>query len=313
MTEVQQDGARSPTFEPLRFGAILDRTISHYIRNFVLFFGIMLIPQGLTYAAGIVLSKSLGWSNRLATVLYVLVYIVIYLLSLAAGTGAATVAISSRYLDREISVAAAYRQGLRRIGSIMRAWVIAAILIGLVFLGFLAGLIVLSGVATAVFPYPAQQMAFLMLPAIVFLGGILLVGRMIASYSLITPVNVLENCSARQSRKRSRLLTKGVRWGIFGIFLLYLIVVTIASFGLTLLVNLAMGIGPRLLFTAEQSYIHYLVRAPLQFLLAPIPAILVVLIFYNQRIRKEGYDLVLLAEALAETRDGDYNRRVSQE
>jgi len=74
-----------------------------------------------------------------------------------------------------------------------------------------------------------------------------------------------------------------------------------------------MGIGPRLLFTAEQSYIHYLVRAPLQFLLAPIPAILVVLIFYNQRIRKEGYDLVLLAEALAETRDGDYNRRVSQE
>jgi len=136
---------------------------------------------------------------------------------------------------------------------------------------------------------------------------------MIASYSLITPVNVLENCSARQSRKRSRLLTKGVRWGIFGIFLLYLIVVTIASFGLTLLVNLAMGIGPRLLFTAEQSYIHYLVRAPLQFLLAPIPAILVVLIFYNQRIRKEGYDLVLLAEALAETRDGDYNRRVSQE
>ena len=312
MTDAGKDAARSPHFETLRFGAILDRTINLYISNFVLFFGIMLIPQGLSYAAGIVLGKSLGWSNRLATVLYVLVYIVIYLLSLAAGTGAATVAISSRYLDREISVAAAYRQGLRRIGSIMRAWVIAAILIALVFLGALAGTFTLFFFASDTNSNMPQWLAG-MLSLLVILGIIILVGRMIASYSLITPVNVLESCSARQSRKRSRLLTKGARWGIFGIFLLYLIVVTIASYGLTLLVNLAMGIGPGLLFSAGQTYIHYLVLAPLQFLLAPIPAILVVLIYYNQRIREEGYDLVLLAEALADTRDGDYNRRVSQE
>jgi hypothetical protein len=312
MAEVEQDAARIPQFEPLTSGAILDRTISLYIRNFVLFFGIMLIPQALSYANGIVLGKSLGWSNRLTTVLYVLVYIVIYLLSFAAGTGAATVAISSRYLDREISVAAAYRQGLRRIGSIMGAWIVAVILIGLVFLGVLVGWTVLFGVSSAIHPTIPPVLAAL-LPWLLILAAVFSVGRMLASYCLITPANVLENCSARQSRRRSRLLTRGTRWLILGIFLLYTSLSMIASYGLTLLVNLAMGISPRLLFTAGQNYIHYLVRAPLQFLFAPIPAILVVLIYYNQRIRKEGYDLVLLADALAGTRDSNYNRRGSQE
>jgi hypothetical protein len=260
----------------------------------------MLIPQGLSYATGIVLGKSLGWNNRVATVLYVLVYIVITLLSFAAGTGAATVAVSSRYLDREISVAAAYRQALRRLGSVMRAWIVAAILIVLVFLGIVVGLLVLSSIVTAILSDLPMPMVYL-LPILTVLGSFLLAGRMVASYSLITPVNVLESCSARQSRRRSRTLTKGARWGILGIFLLYLIVVLIVTYGSMVLVNLITGTDQSVFITGKQTFLHYLVSAPLQLLFAPVPAILVVLIYYSRRIVKEGFDLVLLAEALAGT------------
>jgi hypothetical protein len=62
--------AQSPQLQPLTFGMILDRTINLYIHNFVLLFGIMLIPQGLNYANEIVFTKSLEWSIRAATALY---------------------------------------------------------------------------------------------------------------------------------------------------------------------------------------------------------------------------------------------------
>jgi hypothetical protein len=283
----------------MTLGAILDRTISLYTHNFVLFFGIMLIPYGLYYVNQIIFTKSLTWSSRLATALYILAYIVIYLLSFAVGTGAATVAISSRYLEREISVAAAYKQALRRIGSILRAWVVAAILIVLVILGFLVGLFILIMTAEEIGDYPSPVMIPL-ITLLFILGTVLLIGRMVASYILITPVNVLENCSARHSRKRSRALTKGARWSILGIFFLYLIVTAAATYGSLAVVNLITGTDQSVFVTGKLTYIHHLVSAPLQFLFAPIPAILVVLIYYNQRIRKEGFDLILLVKALAE-------------
>jgi len=62
--------AQSPQLQPLTFGMILDRMINLYIYNFMLLFGIMLIPQGLNYVNEIVFTKNLEWSMPAATALY---------------------------------------------------------------------------------------------------------------------------------------------------------------------------------------------------------------------------------------------------
>jgi MFS family permease len=289
---------QSPQMEPLTFGMILDRTIHLYLRNFVLLFGIMLLPQSLNYANQLVFARSLQWSAKVATILYVLAYFLIYLLTFAAGTGAATVAISSRYLGRDTSVVAAYRQAVRKIGSIMGAWAVAGILSILVLLGSLVGIVIVWVALEAAFSERPWLLAGILLWLII--AGLLLAGWMLAAYSLITPAIIVENCNPRQSRRRSRFLTKRSRFRILGIYFLYLIVILMVTYGSLLVANLITGTDPMLLFTGKLTYIHRLVSAPLQFLLAPIPAILIVLIYYNQRMHKEGFDLVVLAEALVE-------------
>jgi hypothetical protein len=88
-----------------------------------------------------------------------------------------------------------------------------------------------------------------------------------------------------------------------------MIVVSLLSYGALALVNLISGTDQSILLTGRLQFIHRLVSAPLQFLFAPVPAILVVLIYYRQRMQKEGFDLVLLADALALHPDTGYNSK----
>jgi uncharacterized membrane protein len=184
------------------------------------------------------------------------------LLLSAINTGAVTVAISGRYLGREVSIGPCYRAAFRKVGTIIGAWIVAGILIGL---GFF--MLVFPGVIWAL------------------------------SFCLITPIVMVEGLPAGQSRKRSRELTKGFRWQTLGLFLIYLLVVYGLYFIVTLVTRLFVGSMPGLDST---SFIARLINLAVQVVLAPFSRILTVLIYYNQRIRKEGFDLELLAEALAE-------------
>jgi hypothetical protein len=77
----------------------------------------------------------------------------------------------------------------------------------------------------------------------VMLGFILLIvpGIILAiMYSLISPVVVLERQGPIESMKRSAALTKGVRWRIFGLALVVMVLALVA-FGLTYVFRLALG------------------------------------------------------------------------
>ncbi len=263
MPELNQD-AESPyilKFESMSFGMILDRAIHLYVKNIGLLVGIMVIPQALIYLNSLLFGESMTSFSGLGILLYFPVFMLLYLLIFGISSGAVTVAVSSRYLVKEITIIRAYKAAFRKIGTLMGAWIVAWI--------------------------------FIFLGCLVIIPGIMLM----ISYSLITPAVMLESLSASQSRKRSRELIKGYRWQIIGLFLLYFILYFALYYGLIFLVSLFTEAVENFF---SNTYIHQLISCAMQIVSAPFPAIIIILIYYNQRIRKEGFDLVLLAEALAE-------------
>jgi hypothetical protein len=251
-----------PTLEAMTFGMILDRSINLYIRNFGLLFGIMAVSQAINQISQVIFTATLTSTSYADTILYLPVYLMVQLLTMAVGTGAVTIAISSRYLGREITILQSYRIAFRKLWTLLGAWFVAGLLVGL---GYL----------------------------LMIIPGILLT----VAFSLITPVIMLEDISAGKSRERSRGLTAGFRWQIFALLLIYYIVYyTISGVFGSLLTAAAYLVGGASIVGLS---ISSLLIAPLLILTSPIPALFTVLVYYNQRIKKEGFDLTLLAESLA--------------
>lgn len=264
MTEMNQTtgGSSAPKLESMNFGTVLDRAINLYIKNFALFLGIMIIPEGLTYLSGFLSNRITLGSPYTGAVLYAPVSLLLTLLLFGISSGAMTIAVSNRYLGKQISIIQAYRAAFRKLGTIIGAWIVAWILI------VLGLMVIVPGIMLAI------------------------------SFCLITPVIMLENLTAGTSRKRSRQLIKGFRWQTLGLFLIYFVIQYTFYYGAIFLVILLTGSVESIFFST--SYIHQLASAPIQVILSPFPAVLSILIYYNQRIRKEGFDLVLLAETLVE-------------
>src|SRR5690242_16208307 len=115
--------------QPLNLGELLDRMFSLYRKNFLLFFGIMLLPSLLAMASGILMavfrSPMVAPASGAAKVNPVIigsavggfvVAMVAYWIVYAVALGASTFAVSDVYLGRTATIAASYRRIRGRIG-----------------------------------------------------------------------------------------------------------------------------------------------------------------------------------------------------
>ena len=125
--------AQMPRLESMTFGMILDRAVNLYIKNFGLLFGIMAVTQVVKQIGEIIFTQTISGSLAFPVVLSGLVYWVVNLLTMAVGTGAVTIAIRSRYLGRDITILQSYRIAFRRMWTLLGAWILAGILVGLGF------------------------------------------------------------------------------------------------------------------------------------------------------------------------------------
>ena len=119
-------------------------------------------------------------------------------------------------------------------------------------------------------------------------GLVLLIWLMMAA-----PVVVLERRGGVAALKRSKQLGDGAHWRNAGLFLLLNIIIFVI-FGV---IGFVFG------FTAPNFLNHWIFRAVStgidEGLAAPVGLIWVVLLYYDMRVRKEGYDAKALAEDLA--------------
>jgi uncharacterized membrane protein len=255
---------------PLSTGELLDRTFSLYRSHFVLFLGIFALPHLAVLAfqcVGFVFkSPTPQLTNVLLTSLWSLVAGVFSIMVSAASQAATVVAVSQVHLDRPASVADSFLMVKEQI------W-------GVVGLSLLIGLVVVLACFLLIVP------------------GVLLA----IQWSLAVPVKVLENRGATDAMSRSADLTKGSRGRIFVIWLLFIVLGLAVGFLLRWPVEMAAGVTSifALQRTAPGWQIALLVSAFVgQCLVGPLATIAFSLVYYDQRVRKEAFDLQLMMTTL---------------
>ena len=304
------------SLRPMTLGEILDRTAQLYRSNFLLFAGIFALYSGVALVlnlAQIGLSELLKAEHLarfvvLMTAITTGLNLLILFLLFGAATAAICRAVAWVNLGEPATIRGAYASTLPRLGrylwlmtiTFFRVWIpfvlLYAGLIGtLVFYGLKRMGTHAGAVAQPAAAANPQAAIIFGLVSLVFLLLLIPVGvytiLMSLRYSLAIPASVVENMKARQAIRRSIELAKG-SWGrifllmlLIGAIKLVLICVTQAFVFVAAFKHFGQPLGPGIL--ALSQMIGFFTNS----FLGPIWATGITLFYYDQRVRKEGYDI----------------------
>jgi len=298
---------------PLTLGELLDRAFTLYRAHFWLFVGIMAIPSCMAIPMNFLLLMKQG--SPLATLtrqtpqaqaavfsLGFLALLAIFWIAYAVAMGAATHAVAEAYLGRPTTVSGSY-------GSIRgRFWR----LLGVIFnVGFrIAGIFLLViivaamgiGVlvaATARSGGPTAGVIAALVMLVAFCAAFALVIYLALRYAVAIPALLLEDLRVLASIRRSVQLTAGYRGRLF-----------IASFLMTIIgyVGVMVFQGPFWIAAAFAArygnwpaWLNFATAASGAIggaITGPLLMIVLVLSYYDARIRKEAFDLQFLMSSL---------------
>lgn len=299
------------TLRPLTLGEILDRTAELYRKNFLLLAGISSVYAGLLLVLGLIqVGAQRGLSaTRMSTgvIAAALIGIVVSaLISLVCGgvaVAANTRAVAWLELGEPASIAAAYRAILPRTGRYV--WLLTIIY----FLAWFPCVLIYAGYGLLVFHYvrfsgagsshaaPAidqstalmlvgASAAFFLLLIVFGTYGIIMTLR----YSLAVPACAVENLTARAAIKRSISLSKGSRGRIFMLGLLT-VIIQIGLAALTQGFFVIAGMKSKGMIPLWMSITQQLLAFLTNTFVGPIYATGFTLFYFDQRVRKEGFDI----------------------
>ena len=295
---------------PLTLGEILDRTAQLYRSNFLLFAGIAAVYAGVLLALSLLelaVQEALRVRHMNTQLVWTTVISMLIMWPIIVIVGGFAVAANSRavawvHLAETASIRSAYGAILPRWGRYLWLMTITTFMVWIPFGVLYAAYMVFIFVYVrpkGIWLQPAMQRnpQAVVVFALVTLGfGLLVLGAIAYAivmglrYSLAVPACVIEDLKARQAIRRSIELSLGSRGRIF---LLALLVVA---------VQLGLGLITQLFFIVatfkHQGQLPFGIRV-LQQLVAfctntfvgPIYATGFTLFYYDQRVRKEGYDI----------------------
>lgn len=262
---------------PMTLGEVLDRTFTIYRENFLLFAGIAALPNlvMLLFRFGMLVfmregatgkTPSLATPGMVGGIILGGLASAALLMVLIGITQAATVsAVSDLFLGRETSVRDAYDKSKGKILAVI-------------------GIMILSGLATGV------GLLLLIIP------GIYIACRLAIS----VPASVVEQESPVASMERSMELTNGYAGQMFLLLLLVMVLTYVVAIVLQFpvmffTITAAMAKHQVSLGVAAYSYVAEFVS---QVIVGPVGTISAALMYYNLRVRKEGFDIQHLMNSL---------------
>lgn len=146
------------------------------------------------------------------------------------------------------------------------------------------------------FAQPARAMGTYFLAMVIVILGLmaLLVPGIVFSlwYILVGSVVILEGLAGRAALKRSRELGRGYYLRNFGIVFVATLIVLLA------VMVLSGAVGAAAYFAGGSPLVTELSGGLIALLLSPPNIVLVVLLYYDMRVRKEGYGAAQLADDL---------------
>lgn len=303
---------------PLTLAEILDRTAQFYRSRFLVFLGVSTIPAGtiFVFAAGIFAFIAWMGSNSrnggsvadvfvwvFLAVLAVLV-MPVGLLASSLGEAAMSDASARMFLGEAITIRSSYknvwRRGWRYLGLYtLQGLVIVGIPV-VIFFGAMVAMIAgkVSGYATG-----DNSPLFGGLLFLVFLALGAFAVWMLLRFCLAFPTCVVEQATAWTALKRGIRLSHGTRGRILVLFILGLVLNWMLTWAVALIVIIAVAMIPSLqgqkhaqtvgmimMFSLYGSY--FAVKA----LIKPIYGIALTIFYFDQRIRKEAFDIEWLMQ-----------------
>jgi len=251
-----------PALRPLSVGEILDVSFTLYRRHFASLAGVALVCTGIPVVLNMFIEASGGMFRNLPLVL---VYYVVFAALNSIATAATVFIVSDSYLGRPIDARTAMH---RAAPYILRVLVCSMLTAFAVFLGLL----------------------LFVIPAIILIAGLV----------LAIPSLVIEGKSASASLSRSWELTRGSRWRMLGLLLVSLILLYVPVAAIGGIVALFVPGAGTFLTTPDVrvSVIAVAVSGLVQVFIYPLFYCVLTVAYYDLRVRKEGFDLEVLASTL---------------
>ena len=236
-------------------------------------------------AAHQALSQMLG-----AFVVFLILELVVLVFVIPLETAAITRAVAERLLGRATTVGAVYRAALGRWAALFGFGV-------LLFL-FAIGAVVVLALVAALLVAVAGGVGRLLVALLILAA---LVGAVMAYVRLLlaTQAIVLEGIGPLAAMRRSWQLTRGLAWRTLGFVLVLGILTTVLAFLLGLVTDVLVAVAGGL--TGAGPLVSAVGSAVIAVLVAPILAVGLTMLYYDHRVRREGFDLQLLAAQLAES------------
>jgi hypothetical protein len=281
---------------PMSTGELMDRTLVLYKRNFKLFVGIASLGPSASVQAQSAnrvnpfSAASLGFGF--------LAGFLIMLAGMAISQGATVRAVAAVHLSQSIGVIEAYRALKGKLWRIIGVFVCMCLLAVLAVLGAIVliaiAMVMLRTVAVVDAGRRGQLFAFLL-----GFGSVLvvLIAAMVVwvRYALAIACCVVEDLGVVKSIKRSALLSKGSR---FRVFLIYLVFVLFAGVMGAVVGALAGGIGSLIPNPVLRLVPIYVAGFVVGVLTGPLATIGLALVYYDERVRKEAFDLQFMMSSL---------------
>jgi uncharacterized membrane protein len=301
---------------PLTVSEILDRTAQLYRTNFLLFAGIAAVYSGVLLVLGLTeigieeLLRALHMTKQLPwfTVVSFIVFIPVMVIFAGAAVAANNRAVAWVNLGEPATIRRAYKSTLPKIGRYLWLMTIAALLIwtpfAVIYGGYVALTLVyfkphgaLPNAGGAVDRGAAMLFGLATLALIVLLlAWVVYAVVMALRYSLAVPACVVENLKARKALRRSVELSKGSRGRIFLLGLL----VAVIQVGLVMITQLFFLVAAFKQHGELSAWLRGLQQVVGFFtntFIGPIYATGITLFYYDQRVRKEGYDIEWMMQA----------------
>ena len=283
---------------PLSTGEILDRTFSLYRRRFWLYCGLAALAAALSTVLQLCRFIILGVPGRGGSAqdpktlivggLATMVTLVLYLLAYSITQAATISAVSSVYLGHDTSMGKA----LKVVRHKWWRYILIALWQGWsatwVFLLLFFPAIILMGLNVSGLAGLGVVLVFLSLGGLVY--GVIAYIR----NSLAVPASVFEGLKVRTAMRRSKTLAAGRKGSIF-LLMVLLYVLSLVAGGLQIpvvILLLSSEPGKRFLGQGMSLAAAFVTNS----LIGPVGAIALCLFYFDQRVRKEGFDIEALMD-----------------
>ena len=290
---------------PLGFGETLDRAFTLYRHNFVLLVGTSFLTSMLVFVAVMVLAIILGMTAVVLPGSIALVFMVPVGLGLAAISmipyGALAQQASQTYMGKQTSLGEGVGAGGRSAMTLVGAAILAALTLGALMLGVMAVAFVLN-LVVALTGITALS---LVVSFVTILGVAVAMVFVAALFFAVVPAVVVEEKGPVEAIGRSMQLAKGALPRIAGVMVVSMVITYLPIVALAMVTGgfaaisaadpAGMGTGQVVVALILQQLLTLAVSVlALPFLLS-----VMVVLYYDRRVRTEALDVQIVTERLA--------------